>query len=99
MKRAVSVLAFAALIAVGATTARAQEPSSLREDVEGRDTWFWSLRSFPSTERPYDKMSRLHQNLLDYLHRTAALVTASSAPLGGAWRSIGPNGVWVFQLE
>jgi hypothetical protein len=99
MKRPMSVLTFVALVAVGTTNVRAQEPNSPREDVEGRDTWFWSLRSFPSTERPYDKMSRLHQNLLDYLHRTAALVTASSAPLGGAWRSIGPNGVWVFQIE
>jgi hypothetical protein len=99
MRRRAICLAFFAIVATAAASARAQEPSAPREDVEGRDAWFWALRSFPSTERPYDKMSRLHQSLLDYLHRTAALVTATSAPLGGAWRSIGPNGVWVFQIE
>lgn len=79
------------------TSLRAQAPSSPREDVEGRDEWFWSLRSFPFAERPYGKMSLLHQNLPEYLRRTSFL--ASAAPLGGAWRSIGPNGVWVFQIE
>ncbi len=71
----------------------------VREDVDGRDEWFWSLRSFPSTQRPYDKVSELHQTLLDYLHRASAFTSASTAPLGGAWRSLGPFGLWVFQIE
>ena len=98
MKRGLLCLAFIALVALRVTT-HAQEPGSLREDVEGRDDWFWALRSYPFGERPYAKMSLLHQNLLDYLHRTSALATAGAAPLGGAWRSIGPNGVWVTQIE
>jgi hypothetical protein len=98
VNRRVAYLALFASAALGAL-AHAQEPGSPREDVEGRDEWFWALRSYPFAERPYAKMSLLHQNLLDYLHRTAALATAATAPLGGAWRSIGPNGVWVAQIE
>jgi len=92
MRRGMLNLALIALTALRVPT-HAQEPSSIREDVEGRDNWFWALRSYPFAERPYAKMSLLHQNLLDYLHRTSALATAGAAPLGGAWRSIGPNGV------
>jgi hypothetical protein len=94
------IVCLAMFLSLSATvTTRAQEATSVREDVEGRDEWFWQLRSFPFAERPYTKMSLLHQTLLDYLHRTSLAATTATAPLGGAWRAIGPNGIWVFQIE
>lgn len=98
--RAASLLLLAASLAssLAASRARAQRVNE-PEDVNGRDEWFWSMRSWPSTERPYEAMWRLHEHLLDYLHRAAAFTDATTAPLGGAWRSIGPNGVWTSQIE
>ena len=52
MKRGMLYLALIALTALRAPT-HAQEPGSIREDVEGRDNWFWALRSYPFAERPY----------------------------------------------
>ena len=98
MRRRTMWVALLALTGAG-TTLHAQERVQEREDVEGRDAWFWSLRSFPFDERPYDKVSLLHQTLLDYLRRMSSRTTALTAPLGGAWRPIGPNGVWVSQIE
>lgn len=93
-------IASCALLALSLSAARAraqhvQEP----EDVDGRDEWFWSLRSWPSNVRPYDRVAQLHEHLLDYLHRASAFTNASTAPLGGAWRPLGPNGLWVNQIE
>lgn len=85
-------------LSVAAPHARAQHVQE-PEDVDGRDEWFWSLRSWPSEARPYDKVAQLHERLLDYLHRSSAFATASNSPLGGAWRPLGPNGLWVFQIE
>ena len=82
---------------IGSSLARAQE-SGLHEDAAGREEWFWSMRSYPFATRPYDKMARLQQSLLDYLQRTPARAIAGSAPLGGAWRPLGPIGVWYTQI-
>ena len=99
MRRRNLCFASLALVIAAGTTLRAQERPTEREDVEGRDEWFWSLRSFPFGVRPYDKVSMLHQSLTEYLHRTSFGATSVTAPLGGAWRPIGPNGVWVYQIE
>jgi len=77
-----------------------ERPSSgvgeIREDIEGREEWFWAQRTYPFSERPYAKMSQLYSSL-----RLRANLTApsSAAPLTGSWRPIGPNGLWVAMLE
>jgi hypothetical protein len=89
----------ALLLVLGAAPALAQDPISNwpREDVEGREEWFWAQRSFPFSERPYDKMSQLYRTLLSRM--SAFTSSAVAPPLGGSWRSIGPNGLWVFQMD
>jgi len=76
---------------------RASGAGEIKEDVEGRDEWFWAQRTYPFSERPYDKMANLYSAL-----RARPSLFASSgapAPLTGNWRPIGPNGLWVFLLE
>ena len=96
-RRLLRTLLPAALLATRA--ALAQEPPSTwpREDVDGRDEWFWAQRSYPFSERPYLQMSMLRQSLVARM----SLFTSSTMapPLGGSWRPIGPNGLWVFQLD
>ncbi len=76
---------------------RASGAGEIKEDVEGRDEWFWAQRTYPFSERPYEKMA----NLYSALRARPSLFAASSstAPLTGSWRPIGPNGLWVFLLE
>ena len=99
IRGAFRALVIAAVVMAASTPAIAQDPVSNwpREDVEGRDEWFWSQRSYPFAERPYEKMSALRQTLLS---RMSVFSSSSVAPpLGGTWRTIGPNGLWVFQLD
>ena len=73
------------------------EAGEIKEDIEGRDEWFWGQRTYPFSERPYAKMADLFNAL-----RTRPSLFASSAaaaPLTGSWRPIGPNGLWVSLLE
>ncbi|MEP6622065.1 MAG: dockerin type I domain-containing protein [bacterium] len=76
----------------------AQERRDPGEDVEGRERWFWGERSFPFGQRPSASMSRLQRSLLDYLTHSSLGIRAGNAPLGGAWRSIGPTGIWQNQI-
>lgn len=89
----------ACAIAGGSATLHAQgrvtQPPD--EDVNGREEWFWAQRSYPFSERPYAKMSQLQQALQSHLARMAA--STSAPPLGGAWRPLGPDALWVFLLE
>ena len=68
-----------------------------REDVDGREEWFWAQRSYPFADRPYAKMSALWQTLVSRMSVVSS--SAAAPPLGGSWRPIGPNGLWVFQLD
>ena len=98
MRARVAALAAALLAAASLLPAqRLTTGEPPEEDVNGREEWFWSLRSFPFAERPYEKMSALQMGLKANLARIAA--TAAAAPLGGAWRSLGPEALWVFLLE
>jgi len=73
------------------------EAGEIKEDIEGRDEWFWAQRTYPFSERPYAKMADLY----NALRARPSLFASSSAaaPLTGSWRSIGPNGLWVAMLE
>ena len=95
--RAFSVLVV--LITLAGTTAKAQgnARSIEAEDVNGREDWFWFQRSFPFKERPYDQMSSLRATLQARMSRMASL--AATSALGGAWRPLGPEGLWVFEIE
>jgi hypothetical protein len=77
---------------------RASAAGEMKEDVEGRDEWFWAQRTYPFSERPYDKMANLY-SALRARPSLFASSAATSAPLTGNWRAIGPNGLWVFLLE
>ncbi len=68
-----------------------------REDVHGRDEWFWDQRTYPFSERPYAQMSMLRQSLS--LRMSMMTSSFHAPPLGGAWRPIGPNGLWVNLIE
>jgi hypothetical protein len=63
-----------------------------REDVKGREEYFWQQRSYPSTERPYAQMERARMSVLS---RHSQFDLALSASVVGGWRSLGPNGVFV----
>jgi len=69
----------------------------IKEDIEGRDEWFWTQRTYPFAERPYAKMADLYNVLRARPSLFAA--SAAAAPLTGSWRPIGPNGLWVALLE
>ncbi|MFI5229865.1 MAG: dockerin type I domain-containing protein [Gemmatimonadales bacterium] len=69
----------------------AQDHDSVREDPVARSEWFWAQRTFPGTQRPYDAMLRARLSVM----RGSAFSGASAAPLTGAWRPIGPTGLFV----
>jgi photosystem II stability/assembly factor-like uncharacterized protein len=73
------------------------EAGEIKEDIDGRDEWFWGQRTYPFAERPYGKMADLY----NALRARPSLFASSSAaaPLTGSWRPIGPNGLWVALLE
>jgi len=71
---------------------QAQSAGEPKEDVRAREEYFWSQRSYPSTQRPYLQMERARtaasaqrQGLFNLLY---------SAGVAGGWRSLGPNGLF-----
>lgn len=86
--RAVSVLA----ISVGtyAHPLLAQQT----EDVEGREEYFWSQRSYPSTQRPYAQMQAVRTAASSQM-KSPFTISGSGGVVGG-WRSLGPNGIFDF---
>lgn len=98
LRRSTMLAACATIGAVASMRAQARVTERPDEDVNGREEWFWALRSYPFAERPYAKMAELQEALAQSLARMSA--AATSAPvLGGAWRPLGPDGLWVFLLE
>ncbi len=69
----------------------AQSAEESEEDVEAREEYFWSQRSYPSTERPYALMERAR---MAASRRMQSLVSSISGAIPGGWRSIGPNGLF-----
>jgi len=84
------VLAMAGAMLAGASRLAAQEVE--REDVEGRQAWFWGQRMYPFGELPYAALARMHDVRAQASRSFAS--TLGAAPLAGSWRSIGPNGLW-----
>lgn len=70
----------------------AQTAGETREDVRGREEYFWRQRSYPSTERPYAQMERARMSVS--ADRQARFNIAFSFGVAGGWRSLGPNGVF-----
>jgi hypothetical protein len=70
----------------------AQSASAPREDVRGREEYFWRQRSYPSTERPYAQMERARMSVM--AERQARFNISFSFGVAGGWRSLGPNGVF-----
>jgi hypothetical protein len=73
-----------------ASRASAQEVE--REDIEGRQNWFWAQRTYPFDVIPYTALAQMHLFRSQAMRSFAA--TVGTAPLVGSWRSIGPNGLW-----
>lgn len=89
-------LAFALMI-LAPRYAQAQTP--VREDVEAREEWFWSRRSYPSNVRPYAQMEAAR--LAAARARAggggggASLsIAPATSLLTGSWRPIGPYGLF-----
>src|SRR4030095_1615447 len=87
-----SWLALAAMLALlpGASNAAAQQVE--REDVEGRQAWFWAQRAYPFDEIPYAALARMHQARTQVAG--SFLSGVGTTPLTGSWRSLGPHGFW-----
>lgn len=78
-------------VAYGAPLA-AQTTEEPGEDVEAREEYFWSQRSYPSAERPYAEMERAHMAASRQMQARFSLSFSAAVP--GGWRSIGPNGLF-----
>jgi hypothetical protein len=68
----------------------AQITSGRKEDVAAREEYFWSQRSYPSTDRPYAQMERARAAVSAQRPQLFSL----TAGVPGGWRSLGPNGVF-----
>ncbi|MDB4869603.1 MAG: hypothetical protein JWL97_607 [Gemmatimonadales bacterium] len=73
-----------------AHAASAQTMGEPKEDVRGREEYFWFQRSYPSMDRPYAQMERARSAAAQKQGRLSAF----SAGVAGGWRSLGPNGVF-----
>lgn len=78
------------LLGADARTVAAQIRAEPKEDVKAREEYFWSQRSYPSTERPYAQMERARAAVSAQRQRLFSL----TAGVPGGWRSLGPNGVF-----
>lgn len=70
----------------------AQTTREPKEDVEAREEYFWSQRSYPSTERPYAQMQQARAAASRQLQARSNFAATGGVP--GGWRSLGPNGVF-----
>lgn len=77
-------------VCLGAGSVGAQTRPEPKEDIEGREEYFWSQRSYPSTERPYAQMEQARKAVSAQRQRFSSF----SAGVPGGWRSLGPNGVF-----
>lgn len=89
-RRSWLALAAAAAFLMGGSDAAAQQVE--REDVEGRQAWFWAQRAYPFDEVPYPALARMHQMRTQVAG--SFLSGVGTTPLTGSWRSLGPNGFW-----
>src|SRR4051812_40004108 len=69
----------------------AAQAAEEKEDVRGREEYFWQQRRYPATERPYEQMERARMSI--FAHRQS-LFDLTLANVVGGWRSLGPNGVF-----
>ncbi|MFL5488247.1 MAG: hypothetical protein ACJ8AJ_07150, partial [Gemmatimonadaceae bacterium] len=90
--RALSYVSLAVIVGAFANSISAQVTGEAKEDVKGREEYFWFQRSYPSTERPYAQMERARMSVMS--SRQAQFNIAFSAGVAGGWRSLGPNGVF-----
>jgi len=88
--RAWLALAIGAALFGGFEVSLAQQVE--REDLEGRQSWFWTQRIYPFSELPAGALVRMQEMRAQMTRSFAASLGA--APLTGSWRSIGPNGLW-----
>ena len=77
-------------LTVFARPVAAQVSSEPKEDVKAREEYFWSQRSYPSTDRPYAQMEQARAAVSAQRQRLFSLI----AGVPGGWRSLGPNGVF-----
>ncbi len=93
---ALAIAPTSALIALSpltrAASAQALPPSATWEDEKGREAYFWAQRSYPSTERPYAAMWQLRMSMGAHLPVRSS--TSATPILGGAWRQLGPTGLF-----
>jgi hypothetical protein len=92
MTRRGSWLALAVGVALLPAAHRAASQEVEREDVEARQAWFWAQRTYPFGEISYAALARMQQIRVQMAQSFSS--TLGMAPLVGAWRSIGPNGLW-----
>jgi photosystem II stability/assembly factor-like uncharacterized protein len=72
--------------------ATAQAHDSVPDNPTAREEWFWAQRTYPFSERPYRAMM---QARLAVMNSAAFARSALAAPLQGAWRAVGPTGMFV----
>lgn len=90
-RRKVFSLRTLAVLAISVSTDVNPLWAQQKEDVEAREEYFWSQRSYPSTERPYAKMQAMRAAASSQMK--SALTISGSGGVVGGWRSLGPNGI------
>ena len=88
--RILYVLGLGVCLGAFARSVAAQISSEPKEDVKAREEYFWSQRSYPSTDRPYAQMEQARAAVSAQRSRLFSL----TAGVPGGWRSLGPNGVF-----
>src|SRR5438034_9177619 len=87
-------LCVALCLAVFADSLGAQVREEPNEDVKAREEYFWSQRSYPSTERPYEQMQRARLQMSGQLQARFNMSVLSG--VAGGWRSLGPTGLFEY---
>ena len=70
----------------------AQTTVETKEDVNAREEYFWTQRSYPSSQRPYEQMQRAFTKTASQLQ--ARFSFSVSGSVAGGWRSLGPSGIF-----
>lgn len=70
----------------------AQTTEGEKEDVQAREEYFWTQRSYPSTVRPYEQMQRAFTRAASQTQARFSISVA--AGVAGGWRSLGPTGIF-----